>query len=359
MSIYRRGDVWYYLFYLNRRRYRGSTKTKNRKHAERIEAKARVAAEARESLHPKRAPLIQDFAKQFLEWLDNTTLEQKTKNDYKNGRRLILQSALCGMRIDQITSDDVEITKFHESPHSRNCAIRTLRRMLGKARDWKLIREVPKIRSVKVFPRDRLVTVEDERQLLALCPRPLNDVLTVMLDSDLRNGEVIRMRFEYINWESAFYFNPKGKTRKARRQVPLSERAIALLRNIQHEQSGRKEGWVFPSKKSASGHIGLSGIEHMFRKIARKLGIPDALKLYCARHTFGTVAMAETRNPGLVKEVMGHESLNTTMGYLHPETAPIKAVIDRVNQQKSQPQKQPQWSRVMDGNQPQVVEKVW
>ncbi len=121
----------------------------------------------------------------------------------------------------------------------------------------------------------------------------------------------------------------------------------------------RKEGWIFPCTKSASGHIELSGIEHMFRKIARKLGIPDALKLYCARHTFGTVAMAETRNPGLVKEVMGHESLNTTMGYLHPETAQIKGVIDRVNQQKSQPQKQPQWSTGADGSQPQIIEKVW
>jgi hypothetical protein len=125
----------------------------HKKQAERIEARARVAAESGESLEPKRAPLIQDFAKQFLEWLDKTTLEQKTKNDYKNGRSLILQSALCGMRMDQITSDDVETTKFHDSPHSRNCAIRTLRRMLGKARDWKLIREVPRIKSLKVFPR--------------------------------------------------------------------------------------------------------------------------------------------------------------------------------------------------------------
>jgi hypothetical protein len=85
----------------------------------------------------------------------------------------------------------------------------------------------------------------------------------------------------------------------------------------------------------------------MFRKIARQLGIPDALKLYCARHTFGIVAMAETRNPGLVKEVMGHESLSTTMVYLHPETAQIKNVIDRRSQQKdlgfgTQPQKRPQ-----------------
>ena len=61
-----------------------------------------------------------------------------------------------------------------------------------------------------------------------------------MLDSGLRNGEVIRMRLEHINWENAFYFNPKGKTRKARRLVPLSERVIALLRNIQLEQLGQR-----------------------------------------------------------------------------------------------------------------------
>ena len=155
-----------------------------------------------------------------------------------------------------------------------------------------------------------------------------------MLDSGLRNGEVVRMRWETIHWEGAFYFNPRGKTRKARRPVPLSERVLTLLRNVQHEQSRQREGGVFPSKKSGSGHIGLSGLEHAFRNVSRKLEIPDALKLYCARHTFGTVAMAETKNPGLVKEVMGHESLTTTMGYLHPETAQIKIVIDRLNPQK-------------------------
>jgi len=179
-----------------------------------------------------------------------------------------------------------------------------------------------------------MVSLEDERRLLAAAKRPLQDVLTIMLDSGMRNGEVARMRWENIDWDCAFYFNPKGKTRKARRHVPLSERVIALLRNIQQEQSRPREGWVFLSKKAPSGYIGLSGLEHRFRKLARKLGIPDALKLYCARHTFGTIAMAETRDPGLVREVMGHESLTTTMGYLHPETAAIKAVIDRRNQQK-------------------------
>ena len=44
--------------------------------------------------------------------------------------------------------------------------------------------------------------------------------------------------------------------------------------------------------------------------------------------------MAETKNPGLVKEVMGHESLTTNMGDLHPETAQLKVVIDLLNRQK-------------------------
>jgi integrase len=341
MSIYLRGEVWYYLFYVNGRRYRGSTKTNNEKEAQRVEARKRVAAEQGESLRPKRIPLLREFVKPFEEWLDKTTLAANTKSDYKNGRRLILKTPLSWMRMDLLTADDVETMDFHESPHSRNCAIRTLRRMLGKARDWKLLREVPRVKTVKVFPRDRLISIEDEKRLLAAAKRPLQEVLTIMLDSGMRNGEVIRMRWENIDWDGAFYFNPKGKTRKARRHVPLSERVLALLRTIQQEQSKHpkqqskaRDEWVFPSKKAPSGHIGLSGLEHRFRELARALEMPEALKLYCARHTFGTVAMAETRDPGLVREVMGHESLTTTLGYLHPETAAIKAVIDRRNEQK-------------------------
>jgi integrase len=349
MSLYQRGNVWYYLFYLNGKRYRGSTKTENEKEAGRIYAKAMVAAEAGESTKPKRAPLVQDFVKEFKDWLDMTTLKQRTKADYKNGCRLILRSALRGMRLDQISKDDIETTNFHDSLASRDCAMRTLRRLLGKARDRKLIREVPRVKRPKVPGRERMVTDADEQQILPVCPRPLRDVLIIMLDTGLRNGEVVRMRWETVDWAGAFYFNPEGKTPRARRQVPLSERVLDLLRTIQQEQEQKRnqkqkgkqkqpqaaEVWVFPSKHAPSGHIELSGLEHRFRKIARDLGIPDELKVYCARHTFGTVAMAETKDPGLVRDVMGHESLTTTMKYLHPETSNIKIIIDRRNLRKS------------------------
>jgi integrase len=113
--------------------------------------------------------------------------------------------------------------------------------------------------------------------------------------------------------------------------VPLSERVLALLKSRCGE---RRYGWVFPSRKSPSGHIELGGLQKHFRQIARQLGIPEQLKLYCARHTFGTVAMRETRDPGLIRDTMGHEDLETTMIYLHPDVQRVKTVIDTHNQQK-------------------------
>jgi len=71
-----------------------------------------------------------------------------------------------------------------------------------------------------------------------------------------------------------------------------------------------------------------------FRAIARSLNIADDLKLYCARHTFGTVATEEPKDPSLVRDTTGHEDLKTTMEYMHPDVGHIKAILDRRNEQK-------------------------
>ncbi|HEY1937213.1 MAG TPA: tyrosine-type recombinase/integrase [Candidatus Angelobacter sp.] len=87
--------------------------------------------------------------------------------------------------------------------------------------------------------------------------------------------------------------------------------------------------WPFPAKLHQRACL-----QRKFRAIARELKINDDLKLYCARHTFGTVPMAETKDPALVRDTMGHEDLKTTMEYMHPDIGRIKAIIDRRNEQK-------------------------
>ena len=171
-------------------------------------------------------------------------------------------------------------------------------------------------------------TPETEARILAKSPQPLHDVLVLMLDAGLRDGEAIAIEVQDIHFERAYFANPRGKTRRARRHVPLSDRALALLRRRCGE---RLSGWVFPSTKSKSGHIELHKLQLRFRKICRELGISDDLKMYCGRHTYGTDVMQTTGDPFLVRDTMGHADLKTTNGYMHPNLARAKAAIDQRN----------------------------
>jgi len=161
---------------------------------------------------------------------------------------------------------------------------------------------------------------------LAVARQPLRDVLVIMRDMGLRPAEVFRMRWEHVHWDSRLYFNPVGKSRKARRWVPLSQRVFDVLRL----RACNGSEWVFPSRRAAEGH--LTTIAGQFRAARARAGISNRIVLYHARHAFGTYAMTETKNPALVRDVMGHADLRTTMIYQHPDLEPLRDAIDHRNQ---------------------------
>jgi integrase len=282
---------------------------------------------------------------EFSEWVKTINKAPNTRTDYLNGCRLILKTNLVAMRLDRITAGDIEATKFHESPYSANSALRTLRRAFHRALDKDVLRKIPRIKLLYAPRREVMISINDELRLLKAIehaddtrryrkcqPAPLREVFTIMLDCGMRPIEVVTMRWEQVNPVAAVYFNPKGKTKYARRRIPLSERVLSILRI--RMQTDQREGWLFPSSRSSSGHVELGALQRKFRAIARALGIPDQLKLYCARHTFGTVTMAEAKDPSLVRETMGHSDLKTTMVYMHPDVSRIKDIIDRRNESK-------------------------
>jgi integrase len=157
---------------------------------------------------------------------------------------------------------------------------------------------------------------------------PFRTVLLNMLDSGLRPAEIFRMRWENIHWDKGLIFNPRGKSRKSRRYVPLTERMkLALLAR----KAGNNEGWVFPSKRSASGHITDREVSKQWLEAKQLAGIPEKAVLYCARHRFSTDAMEGTGNVLAVMDAMGHGSVNTTRIYTHSNVALIREAIERRN----------------------------
>jgi len=103
--------------------------------------------------------------------------------------------------------------------------------------------------------------------------------------------ELYRMRVENIDWTNKIIFVPDSKTLNGRRPVPISDRVEKVLRQ---RCGNRREGWVFPTKRSRSGH--LTTIGKHFREARLKAGLPENLVLYCGRHDYGTRVLKETGN---------------------------------------------------------------
>ena len=143
MALYKRGRVYHYRFRINGRRYRGSTKKTTLTAARRIEALTMAQAEERGGvLLLRRSPVLGEFSKRFLDWVNNQSmLKQKSKDYYANGWRLLADTDVASMRLDAISQDDTGVLRFPGGPSNHNNALRTLRRMLGKAEEWRVLRE--------------------------------------------------------------------------------------------------------------------------------------------------------------------------------------------------------------------------
>jgi integrase len=150
------------------------------------------------------------------------------------------------------------------------------------------------------------------------------DIVILMRDTGMRNQrELYRMRIEKLDWENRVISVPDSKTPEGRRLVPMSRRVFELLRA---RCGTRTEGWVFPSRRAASGH--LRSIDRLFREARQQAGLSKELVLYCARHDYGTRVLMRTGNLAAVMKTMGHRDVKTAMHYQHPELEVVRAALD-------------------------------
>lgn len=173
--------------------------------------------------------------------------------------------------------------------------------------------------------------------MLKVAPQPLRDVFLLCHDSGMRPDEVMRLRWDDILWDKSLIFVQKGKTKKATRHVPLSDRVREALR-IRFERNNTvlkrfKSEWVFPAKRkeTKTGHITHTAIEKPFRKARKDAKLPKELVIYSARHSFATDLLDRTGNLKLVMDVLGHESVTTTQKYLHPALKDLAGIVNERN----------------------------
>jgi integrase len=327
VKLFRKNNSKYYWydFTVRGERYRGSTKETNETRA--LKAAALKLAATIKGSDPldRKPPTLREYSKDFLQWVETGRLEADSRRYYRNGWRLLEQTKVAGMRMDQITKDEVEKLEFPGSASNGNNALRTLRRMYSKAKEHKMIFEVPDFALFKEHGRALRLNDEAERRLSAVAGQPLKDIIVVMRDTGMRNArELYCMRVENVDFDAGTIFTPDSKTESGRRFIPMSSRVKQIL---EARCEGRSEGWVWMSRYKGK-HIGEGMVYRRWARARQTAGLPRELVLYCARHDFGSFVLTKTGNLKAVMNAMGHGDVRSAMVYQHPEGEIIRNALN-------------------------------
>jgi integrase len=344
MAVYRRGKIWWYGFKFQGRKIQESTGFTNKTSALRCEAKRKADLLDRRAgfTKAKLAPKFEDYAEQFLFWSQEQ--HRPKTHALHSWNCKTLKRFFSGKYLDEITTEMVEDFKSarkHELRHKAkdarpvtgatvNRALTTLKLLYYQAERSDYVVKNPVV-GVAMFRESldsmRVITFEEQAAYLNHASQPLSDIAKVMLDTGMRPEEVFRIRVDNIDFRQKAIFNPFGKTKAARRTIPMTDDVSCLFKGRIKKLEEKKTPFIFPSPYDYQKPIG--SVKKAHRLAADAAGIKGHFRLYDLRHTFATRAVAAGADLPTLSALLGHTTIQMTMRYVHPAAEQKRIVIEK------------------------------
>jgi len=364
MGLVRRGNsrFWYVQFQLNGVTFVRSTKTPDRKVAERLEAEWRAQAHLRQVLGVRERTALLDAVDRLIA----TKAGTPNHHNLLSSRKIVERHFRRRRWLDELTTDDLE--KFKRDRVAQGVTVQTIKHQLN------LVRAAIKLagRSGKQIPsvqfptcsvpkqRVRYLSVEEERRLLAeLNPmrsgtglRPYaersdalkrsmqdaHDLVVLLLDTGARYSEIANIKWSQIDLQ-------RGEIRLWRPKVQnegiimMTDRASAIFGARLAAGVGE---FVFTNKRGAARGYRVQSI----RKAIKRAGLADC-KIHTLRHTVASRLIQNGMSVYEVKSILGHTDIRTTMMYAHLEQGAVgvkaKNVLEALNRGRRSVTDQTAW----------------
>lgn len=344
----RNSENWWFKFTWRGQVIRESTRQRNKRVAEQIEAarKTELAKGVAGLRHREPVPTLAGFINSdFLPFVRTTfAAKVKTRAYYENGaKHLLAFDKLATEPLDAITSEKIAVYVAKRQADglqvaSVNRELQALRRMFALAVEWgKVDKTLPRVRMVSgEAHRDRVLTDAEEAVYLANAMPLIHDVATILIDCGLRPEECFRLRWSSIrDGQIEIQY---GKTDNARRHIPVSRRVAAVL---EMRKTGSDSPWVFPAP-TKSGHIEPSSLKKQHMRACKgeekktDEWAVQPFPLYTLRHTCLT-RWAPHMDPWTLAHLAGHRDMAITKRYVHPQADMIRAAMDRARVRTPEP----------------------
>lgn len=290
-----------------------------------------------EKLRGAAMPTLAGFAQRFMDAIElHCAAKPRTVRFYAQQLSYLLKfEALANARLSDIDESLIEAFCQHRAATvgvvSINRGLATLRRGLRLAQQWRVIDRVPRIR---LLPgenrREWVLSYQDEARYLEAAPQPLRDAAVLMLDTGLRVGEAMSLTWADVRFGSGpgFVQVRDGKSRYAKRAVPLTARVRALLecrRKIAQQER------VFGEFEAPTAAIRANNLYHQHKKVTKALGLPAAFVVHSLRHSFCTRLGEAGAEAFLIQRMAGHYSVTVSERYVHPTPEAMELAVARLD----------------------------
>ncbi|MCX6353977.1 MAG: site-specific integrase [Candidatus Aureabacteria bacterium] len=341
MALFRKNGNWYIDYRCDGVRIRekaGSSK----KDAENALAMRKAAIlQGKFDIKARRKRIqFKELANKYLEYSKAT--KRSHRRDGTSMKHLL--QFFAGYRLNQINPHIIEQYKIerrreimsldkYRGRDSRDVPMATINRelaclshMFNMAIKWEKAEHNP-AKGVKFFKEEnltqRLLTNDQITALLANCTDYLKGIVTIALNTGMRLGEILNLTWGQVDLGQGYITVIKTKSGK-QRKIPINRAAYDVLKN-QHRDSifvFNQDGKPFGSVKKG------------FKAALRRSGI-GYCRFHDLRHTFATRLVLANVSLPVVKELLGHASIETTMRYAHPTPESKRSAVDMLDWQKT------------------------
>lgn len=292
---------------------------------------------------------------------DVTPLKRSHDSESALIRVLLRDPLLAQLRMSALTSQAVAEWRDRRlaevSGSTVNRELNVISAVVNHSRrEWGIHMENP-VALVKRPPtnraRDRRLSPEEQRYLMAaLEPSPrrpdgtflkggsrnpyITPIVLLALETAMRQGEILRLSWEHISLDEQVAHLPKTKNGDAR-DVPLSRRAVEILRGVIKGDEVPTEGRVFRTtadalKKGfprALARARASYLESCKADGKRpKPGFLENIHFHDTRHE-ATTRLSEKLDSVLeLSAVTGHRDLRMLKRYYHPRASDLAKKLD-------------------------------
>lgn len=174
-------------------------------------------------------------------------------------------------------------------------------------RDWSINTDNP-VRLIKRPKanrgRDRRLSPGEEQKLIAsTASHELRNMITIAIETGMRRGEMLGMRWQHIDFHKSILYIPDTKT-DVPRFIPLSSRATAVLHGLPRRMDGRVFG------------IRPQSVTQAFERARIRAGISN-LTFHDLRHEAANRLFERGLGSMEVSAVTGHKTLQMLKRHTH------------------------------------------